>query len=350
VLSSQAIETLLSTALDNASIQAAVAKALDSEGAVQILNLLFESGLLDQAVDRMIAGDGVVWRLLDKAVVDEQTALLVTQLFKTPLPSHLVARLFETELPDELVDRLIGEGGVVWGAVDKVLASDQAPRVIDRLFETPLPGQVVDRIFQTPLPDQLVDRLIADNGPLWRAIETAMRSAHAGQLAGQLFSTQLPEQVVAQLFRSRLPDQVIDSLVESGLLDQVLDRAVADGAIGHVIDKVLASEDAAKAVDQFFESGLFGRFVDGLLDSRGLWRLVDEIADSPAVTAAITQQGLGFVDQFGTEVRTRSRGADDWLSGAARRLARRRKELPAAGAEATATGEEDDEHSGRTRA
>lgn len=44
-------------------------------------------------------------------------------------------------------------------------------------------------------------------------------------------------------------------------------------------------------------TGLWDEFVDRLLASRALWRLVDEVADSPAVTAAITQQGLGFADQ-----------------------------------------------------
>jgi hypothetical protein len=51
--------------------------------------------------------------------------------------------------------------------------------------------------------------------------------------------------------------------------------------------------------------------------------MIDEIAGSPAVTAAISQQGLGFADQVTDEVRTRSRKADDWLERAARRLAHR---------------------------
>ena len=50
--------------------------------------------------------------------------------------------------------------------------------------------------------------------------------------------------------------------------------------------------------------------------------LVEEIADSPAVTAAISQQGFGFADQVGGDVRNRSRRTDNWLEHAARRLSR----------------------------
>ena len=60
-------------------------------------------------------------------------------------------------------------------------------------------------------------------------------------------------------------------------------------------------------------------FTERLLasDSRGTF--VDVVAASPAVTAAISEQGLGFADQVGGEMRTRSRRADDWLERSARR-------------------------------
>lgn len=90
------------------------------------------------------------------------------------------------------------------------------------------------------------------------------------------------------------------------------------------------------AIDEFFDSGLFDRFVDRLLASDALWRLVDEIAQSPSVAAAISGQGLGFADQFGEELRTRSRRADAWLEQAARRAAHRRPR--------TEPGEARDEH------
>jgi hypothetical protein len=78
-------------------------------------------------------------------------------------------------------------------------------------------------------------------------------------------------------------------------------------------------------VDSFFDSGLFDHFVERLLASEALQHLVEEIADSPAVTAAITQQGLSFADQLGEVVRGRSRRADDLLERAAHRVAPRHR-------------------------
>jgi hypothetical protein len=59
------------------------------------------------------------------------------------------------------------------------------------------------------------------------------------------------------------------------------------------------------------------------LASDGLWRLVGVVAASPAVRAAVSQQGLGFADQVGDVVRARSRKRDRRLEGAAHRLRRR---------------------------
>jgi hypothetical protein len=80
------------------------------------------------------------------------------------------------------------------------------------------------------------------------------------------------------------------------------------------------SDGGRQLVADFFDSGLFDEFVDRLLASEALWRLIDEVVDSPAVTAAITQQSLGFADQVGGELRARTRSGDEWLERAAHRL------------------------------
>ncbi len=113
----------------------------------------------------------------------------------------------------------------------------------------------------------------------------------------------------------------VDRLLDSGELDNLLNSPRLHAAV----EQVLESQGAQKLVDTFFDSGLFDRFVDRLLASDGLWRLVDEIAGSPAVTAAISQQGLGFADQLGDQLRARSRQADGWLERRAHRLAHRRE-------------------------
>src|SRR4029078_3653674 len=97
------------------------------------------------------------------------------------------------------------------------------------------------------------------------------------------------------------------------------EQLIGNPALWRLIDKALESEHAEALVAKLFESGLADQLVDQLLTSRALWRLVDEVAASPAVTAAVTQQGLGFADQVGDELRARARRADDWILSKARR-------------------------------
>jgi hypothetical protein len=66
--------------------------------------------------------------------------------------------------------------------------------------------------------------------------------------------------------------------------------------------------------------------MERLLASDGLWRAIDVIAASPAVRAAISQQGLGFADQVGEVVRRRSRNADDSIERFAQRLIHPRRQ------------------------
>ena len=117
-----------------------------------------------------------------------------------------------------------------------------------------------------------------------------------------------------------LQREAIDHLLDSRALEHVLDspRLIA------MVEQLLAGDGAQKLVDTVFDSGVFDRVVDRLLQSDALWRLVDEVASSPAVMAAVSQQGLGFADQVGNEVRGRSRKADEWLERSARRLTKRR--------------------------
>lgn len=119
-----------------------------------------------------------------------------------------------------------------------------------------------------------------------------------------------------------LERRAFDRFIDSGELERLLSSA----RLHLAIERVLDSEGAQRAIDAFFDSGLFDRLVDRLLASDGLWRLVDEIAASPSVTAAISQQGLGFADQVGDQIRGRSRKADAWIERAALRITHRRAE------------------------
>jgi hypothetical protein len=114
--------------------------------------------------------------------------------------------------------------------------------------------------------------------------------------------------------------RAVDRLLDSGELERLLGSERLQAAV----KQALESAGAQELIDSFFDSGLFDRFIDRLLASGSLWRLVDEVAASPAVTAAISHQGLGFADQVGNAVRARSRKADDRLEHTAHRLAHRR--------------------------
>jgi len=146
------------------------------------------------------------------------------------------------------------------------------------------------------------------------------------------------EQIQAALKRALATEgaeHVLETLFGSGLVDEFLDRLATDAALWALIDKALAGDGADRLAAKLFDSGLADRLVERLRTSRAVWRLVDEIAGSPAVTSAVTQQSLGFVDQFGNEIRARSRKADDWLLETARRH-RKMKEAPASVNRATA--------------
>jgi hypothetical protein len=120
-----------------------------------------------------------------------------------------------------------------------------------------------------------------------------------------------------------LERRAVGRLLESDELERVITAAINSPRVRATIQAALASDAARQLVDTFFDSGLLDQFLERLLASPSLWHLIDEIAGSPAVTAAISQQGLGFADEVGDEVRERSRKADDWVERTARRLIHR---------------------------
>ena len=102
-----------------------------------------------------------------------------------------------------------------------------------------------------------------------------------------------------------------------------LERVLDSRRLNAVIEQVVTSDGAKQLVDTVFDSGLLEHFLDRLLTSDSLWRLVDELAASPAVRAAVSQQGLRFADQVGRAARERSRKADHRLERLAGRFSHR---------------------------
>lgn len=127
-----------------------------------------------------------------------------------------------------------------------------------------------------------------------------------------------------------LERRAVDRVLASDELERVLTAAINSPQVLGALVNALSSDAAKQLVDGLFDSGLIDRLLERLLASDSLWQMIDEIAASPAVTAAISQQGLGFADQVGEQVRDRSRKADDWVERAARRIIHRQpRPLPA---------------------
>ncbi len=120
----------------------------------------------------------------------------------------------------------------------------------------------------------------------------------------------------------------VDAVLDSGELERLLTATLNDARVQAAFRRALETDGAAQLIDSLFESTLIDAFLERLLASEGLWSLVDEIAQSPAVTVAISQQGVNFAAQVGEQVRGRSGTADDWLERTARRLARRQTASP----------------------
>jgi hypothetical protein len=106
---------------------------------------------------------------------------------------------------------------------------------------------------------------------------------------------------IGRAFEGPLVDVIAEDLVRYAVVERIMDRLQAEGAVERMMDEAVAR----------------------LLESEALWVLVEEVAQSPAVTDAVTQQGYGFADQVAGGVRARSRNADAWLEGKARRALRR---------------------------
>jgi hypothetical protein len=120
---------------------------------------------------------------------------------------------------------------------------------------------------------------------------------------------------------------VVDDVLASPITKEAFERIVASPVVEDVLERLVAraldSPEAERLVGRLIDSRLVETAMLDLLENEGLWMLVEEIAQSPAVTAAIGQQGVGFANQMAGVVRQRSLSADDRIERFARRFARR---------------------------
>ena len=82
-LEQRAVDRLLESGelervLDSARLQAIVAQVVGSEGATQLIDTFFDSGLFDRFVDRLLSSDGL-WRLVDEIAASPTVRAALSQ-------------------------------------------------------------------------------------------------------------------------------------------------------------------------------------------------------------------------------------------------------------------------------
>ncbi|MFM8561412.1 MAG: hypothetical protein ACKOB9_04865 [Solirubrobacterales bacterium] len=134
----------------------------------------------------------------------------------------------------------------------------------------------------------------------------------------------------------------VDAVVGSPAVQQTLERVVSGPAFASALRTILSPETVDMIADEVvrsqmiqkitvtaMEAGEMAPIVDAFLEREELWILVQTIAESPAVIDAVRQQGFGFADQVGDEVRGRSRTADQVVARTARTFIGRSEKLDA---------------------
>jgi hypothetical protein len=141
-------------------------------------------------------------------------------------------------------------------------------------------------------------------------LDAVVNSRVAGDVVERLAASPL----AARAVHGVLQGPVVEALAADLVRYSVADRLLSEGLVEQTTARVLEGEEF-----EYVVQAAVGR----LLESDELWLVVDEIASSPAVTTAIAQQSVSFADQVAGGVRARSRNADTWLEGRARRAFRR---------------------------
>jgi hypothetical protein len=148
-------------------------------------------------------------------------------------------------------------------------------------------------------------------------LDGILASSVAGEAVDHVLASPWAERTVVQAVDGDQAQRALAAALESPALEravaQVIDSRLADDAVARIVDRTLAR----------------------LPESAALWILVEAVAASPAVRAALTQQGTGFAEELAEDVRERTRQADAQLEHVARRLLHWRRSagpVPEAGA------------------
>jgi hypothetical protein len=226
--------------------------------------------------------------------------------------TYAAGRRMEYRLREDGMDRI---GDAALAILDAVLASPRADEAVDRILASPLAERAVVRAFSELMAAEAVDG----------ALDRAEALGVPQRIADRLLEDGLAEQLVQRFLEGPELERMVALTLQSEHVEAALVSALESAGMERLIARILESRVIEETVSQLVDDT-----ATRLPESQALWALVDEVARSPAVTDAITQQGLGLADDVAGEVRSRSRAADAWLERAARRVLRRppEPELP----------------------
>jgi hypothetical protein len=151
-------------------------------------------------------------------------------------------------------------------------------------------------------------------------------------VAAERAAVRAVEEALTSRQAAALVERIADRLLAQGLAERFIERLLAAPELERLLQVALDSPGMERLVSRAVQSRLTEATIARLIDdavtrlpqTQALWALVDEVAQSPAVIDAMTAQGRGLADDVATDVRDRSRGADDWLERTARRVLHRR--------------------------
>ena len=140
--------------------------------------------------------------------------------------------------------------------------------------------------------------------------------ARAGQRAAELTGIDNALQLAAE--------EAIVRAAQSPAAERALVRVLQGPAVLEAAAGALNSEQVEEAIVAAIDSEMIDRVWAELLDSDEIQRLIERIADAPEIRAAITQQGLGLIDDIGRQLARVARRLDDGLERIVCRLTRRK--------------------------
>src|SRR5688572_28002398 len=115
-------------------------------------------------------------------------------------------------------------------------------------------------------------------------------------------------------------EEAIVRALESPAVERALVRVLEGPAVEDAMERLLASPAVERAAINALDSPLVDKVWDRLLKSDEAQKLVERVAEAPEVRAAITQQGVGLLEDLGRQIRRIAHRLDGVFESVARRL------------------------------